>query len=579
MLLMSVASPAILADDCCDIDNNCGTRAGSCSIGGSCNACCPISDKCCPKTCQNNCTPNGCCPEACDTLDPCDYRVSAQSFFRVRPQFQGASPEKVAMWRLDRIYTREGGKHGSFQIVPFGGRTGKSRRLASYFMPFGKTELLVAEDEMDNLDRDIDATAFNIFTKDSNFKSRICFRPEQSTAGVGLSWRQKLSRNDEEKGFWFEASMPITHVRNSMNLSETVIEGGDGADDTRLSFAQPNMTTAFQQAAFNFGRIPCGCNNDLTKTGLADVDLRVGYGWQKEDMCHLESYIGVSIPTGNKVKGCNMFEAIVGHDHHVGFEFGTAGGFKIWSDENEEREIRTEFATHSVYFNKNTQRRSFDVKNNPWSRYLPVYCNLAAAQAAQQAGFGGLQDQGGSMYTSGINVFTQDVKVSGRFQRTYNTAFVFNSKRFSAEAGYNFFCRDAECVELCNWCSTVAFLDCSAQGSLVSQQTDNEGPGRTNRFRTISQCRFSCVDVVEVEDPVNVVEKDYNKNVVKREDLDLHSAAAPCQSQHTFYANIGYRWEDISWPTFVGLGGSYEFASDNTGLNRWLVWGKVGVSY
>lgn len=482
------------------------------------------------------------------------------------------------MWRLSRIYAREDGKYGSFQIVPFGGKTGKSRRLASYFMPFCKAELLVKEagsqsgSTASNEDRDIDATAFNIFTTDGDFESRICFRPEQTTAGVGLSWRQKLSRNDEQKGFWFEVSMPITHVSNKVNLSETVISPGGGVNTSVISFAQPNMTTAFQQEKFNFGRIPCNCNDGLSKTGLADVDLRIGYGWHQECMCHLESYVGVLIPTGNKVEACNIFEPIVGHEHHVGFEFGNAGGFRVWANEEKEREIWTEFAVHSIYLNKNTQRRSFDVRNKPWSRYLPVYCNYAAAQAAAAAGAG--VNGGAGMYTSGINVFTQDVEVSGRFQRTYNTAFVFNSSRFSAEVGYNFFARDAECVELCNWSGTVAFLDCQAQTD-DQDGMSNYWHGVANASRTINTCNNS--DDGDV--PTANLETYYNNRVVKQADLDLNSAAAPCQNQHTLYANIGYRWDEANFPTFVSLGGSYEFSPDNAGLNRWFVWGKVGVSY
>lgn len=559
ILLLSVA-PAMVADNCCSSNSS-----------NSCSSCCPVDESCCPKSCETSCEPNGCCPDECDDLDACDCRVSSQSFFRVRPHFQGASPEKVAMNRLERIYKRIEGKHGSFQIVPFGGRTLKSRRFASYFTPDCKAELVVAEDPNDT-DRDIDASAFNIFTADQNFKSRICFRPRQSTAGVGLSWRQKLSRNqDEEKGFWFELSMPITHVRNTMDLSESVIEDGSGVvaastDSALNAIAQPNMTTAFQQQAFNFGRIPCNCGDGLTKTGLADVDLRIGYGWKHESMCHLESYLGILIPAGNKVKGCNLFEPIVGHDHHVGFEFGSAGGFRVWANEEKEREIWMETAIHSIYLNKNTQRRSFDVKYKPWSRYLPVYCNIAQAQQA-------LDDNNTSIYTPGINVFTQDVKVHGRFQRTYNTAFVFNGSHFSGEAGYNFFCRDAECVELCNWCETVAPLYCDAQG------INNATPGATNRFRTIRDCNNDCVNTDNYENNGVVQEDFYTANSIKQSDLNLNSAAAPCQTQHTFYANLGYRWDDIEYPTFVGLGGSYEFSPDNSGLNRWLVWGKIGMSY
>ncbi len=560
ILLLSIA-PAMVADNCC-----------SSSSGKNCNACCPIEDKCCPESCETNCEPNGCCPEDCKDLDPCDCRVSSQSFFRVRPHFQGASPEKVSMYRLERIYARIDGKHGAFQVVPFGGRTTNSRRFATFFTPFCKAELIVAEDPDE--DRDIDATAFNIFTENSftsgnAFKSLICLRPRQSTAGVGLSWRQKLSRNgEEEKGFWFEVSLPITHVRNTMDLSENVLQSGGGAVTSgtkpNLSkIAQPNMTTAFQQQAFNFGRIPCDCGDGLTKTSVADVDLRVGYGWKSESMCHLESYFGILIPTGNKVRGCNMFEPIVGHDHHVGFEFGNAGGFRIWANEEKEREVWIETAIHSIYLNKNTQRRSFDVLYKPWSRYLPVYCNIAQAQQAVDA-------SNPAIYTPGINVFTQDVEVHGRFQRTYNTAFVFNGSQFSGEAGYNFFCRDGECVELCNWCDTVAFVSCNAQVG--------ESIGATNRFRTIDKCNGDCPGENAVVS--NVVQEDfYNKNTIKQADLDLNSAAAPCQTQHTFYANLGYRWDDIEYPIFVGIGGSYEFAPDNTGLDRWLVWGKIGVSY
>jgi len=553
MLVLSFAPSALMADSCCSSSSN-----------NSCSACCPIDD-CCPKTCETSCTPNGCCPEECDDLDPCDCRVSGQSFFSVRPHFQGGSPEKVSMWRLERIYARIEGHRGSFQVVPFGGRTVKSRRFASYFMPFCKAELLVAENETDNPDRDIDATAFNISTTGGNFSSRLCFRPRQSTAGVGLSWRQRLSRSDEEKGFWFEVSMPITHVRNTMDLSENVLVDGGGANTENFSIAQPNMTTAFQQERFNFGRIPCDCGDGLTKTGLADVDLRIGYGWKQENMCHLESYLGVLIPAGNKVKGCNMFEPIIGRNHHVGFEFGNAGGFRVWANEEKERAIWVETAIHSIYLNKNTQRRSFDVKYKPWSRYLPVYCNIAQAQQA-------VDDNDGTLYTPGINVFTQDVRVHGRFQRTYNTAFVFSGPSFSAEAGYNFFCRDAECVELCNWCDTVAPLACIAQGP-------TETTGITNRFRTIKNCNAECIDP-DAQVVSNVVQEDqYNANTIKKDDLDLNSAAAPCQSQHTLYANLGYNWNDIEYPTFVGIGGSYEFSPDNAGLNRWLVWGKIGMSY
>lgn len=542
-------------------------------VASDCTACCPVDDSCCPKVCESNCQPNGCCPDDCEELDPCDCRVSAHSFFRVRPQFQGASPEKRSFWGMDRMYARIDGKHGAFQAVPFGGRSVEARRLASYFMPFCKAELLVQTgSDAESPDRDVDASVFNIHTTGEQavsavqFKSRICFRPQQSVAGIGLSWRQKLSRNDEEKGFWFEASMPIVRVRNAVKLSETVLEASGTADTTNYPTAQANMTSAFQQVAFNFGRVPCNCNDGLSKTGVADLDLRIGYGWMGDAICNMESYLGVLIPTGNKVTGCNIFEPIVGHNHHVGFEFGSSFAYQVWANEEKERALWMETSIHSIYFDKNTQRRSFDVKYSPWSRYLPVYTSFAQAQAANTAGTGA--GKGATMYTPGINVFTQDVKVHGRFQRTLNTAVAYQSSHFMAEGGYNFFVRDAECIELCNWCNTVAILDCR------SQDIDDNNIGLVNKHRTISKCNNDCIG-----DGPSFSQVQYNANVIKQEDLDLSSAAAPAQMQHTFYGTVGYRWDDREYPLFVSLGGSYEFAADNSGMDRWLVWGKIGMSY
>lgn len=564
MIILLLGIVPMVVADCCET---------TCNTNSNCNACC-VSDVSCCENAQAFCEPNGCCAEADDDdCCSCHCLVSAHTFMNVRPQFQGASPEKISLWRYERMYAREDGKHGAFQIVPFGGRSTEASRMATYFMPFCKSTLVVAESSADDVARDIDATAFGIFSVDGNFQSNISFRPRQSVAGVGLSWRQRLSRNEEPKGFWFEASMPIEHVRNSVNLCETVINSGGGVIDAdEVSNAQPNMTTAFQQASFLFGRVPCDCDGDggMSKTGIADLDLRIGYGWKNEGICHLESYIGVLVPTGNKVKGCNIFEPILGHNHHVGFEFGNAMGFRIWSNEEKEREIWMETSIHSIYLNSNWERRSFDVKYKPWSRYLPVYTSFAQAQAAANNTPTGT---GNVNYTPGINVFTQDLKIQGRFQRTLNSALRYQSAHFVAEGGFNFFAQDAECAQLCNWCGTVAFLDCRAQQPNNPASTAiNPYLGVPTRYRTITNCNFGCNTSTFSEDT-------YNAAVITQSDLDFASAAAPAQMLYTFYGTLGYRWDNIEYPVLLTLGGSYEFASDNSGLDRWLIWGKIGMSY
>jgi hypothetical protein len=61
-------------------------------------------------------------------------------------------------------------------------------------------------------------------------------------------------------------------------------------------------------------------------------------------------------------------------------------------------------------------------------------------------------------------------------------------------------------------------------------------------------------------------------------DLDLSSAANPATLSNIIYGTLGWSW-DWCLPTFVAVGGSYEFTSINTAVSRWNVWGKFGISF
>jgi hypothetical protein len=72
---------------------------------------------------------------------------------------------------------------------------------------------------------------------------------------------------------------------------------------------------------------------------------------------------------------------------------------------------------------------------------------------------------------------------------------------------------------------------------------------------------------------------DYLDNVLTIADLDFESAAHPCMFTHTVYGYVGVHFDDWCRPTFMGVGASYEFGPDNSSLDRWMVWGKIGMSY
>ncbi len=247
--------------------------------------------------------------------DSCDLEAISQTFLSIHPHFQSNSPEMVSTFRDDRIHIREDGKHGAAQFVLFGSKTTNEDDLARYFFPFGKTSLIVSSNIEDTEEFDIFTKHFNIFTT-QDIRSKISIEPQQSVIGVGFHYRQSFKRNEEKgRGFFFSVSTPLIRVKNDLNFKEkTLIDGGD-ADETADENVVANMTEAFNQKEWKFGKIT---TKSMTKTRLADIEVKLGYEWLQHDPCRLESYFGIIIPTGNRPDGEFVFETIVGYSKHAG---------------------------------------------------------------------------------------------------------------------------------------------------------------------------------------------------------------------------------------------------------------------
>ncbi|MFA6066406.1 MAG: hypothetical protein WC707_04480 [Candidatus Babeliaceae bacterium] len=476
----------------------------------------------------------------------------SQTFLSIRPQFQFGSPEKESIFRNDRMSQKECGIWGALDIVPFGGQSTNANRITKYFFPFNKATLLVAENGSSAAaNRDVDPQHFNIETLDNTFQSTITMCPQQSVAAVGFDWKQSLSsREDGCIKWWLEVVTSVVHVQNKLNFKENVIDNGGGAlaNTLGLDNAQVvgNMTQAFNQSTWKYGKIGC---KPLKKTGLADIEIALGWNACHTEMCHYNGYAGVVIPTGNKPKAHYVFEPIVGNNKHVGIMYGSNMGFKFW--ECGDHTITGEIDINGRYLFRNKQRRSFDLFDKSWSRYMETYASLAEAQAAAT-------EQSTRSGTSGINLFTDCVKVSPRFSAVVNSAFIYKYHGFELEVGYNFYGRQAEKVSLC-------FDEDSAL-------KDAAGLGNTTIARTIGH-EFSCAACPDVTIPLA------GYTPITTAQINIDSAATPAAISNIIYATGAYNWDCWCFPTFVGLGGSYEFSHVNTAIQRWTVWGKLGMSF
>lgn len=500
------------------------------------------AESCFSKMCNEE--NNGCSDCSCECM------VTSRSFLSVRPFFEAASPAKLAIVRKETQEMRT--KNGSLvQIVPFGGRSMKPERLAQYFGPSCKRVLRVAENPAAH--PDILANQLNIYTQNGDFESLFCVSPQQTFAGVGFNYRTHFGYKDQNKGVFFDITIPVYYVRNVMRLQEDILNNGGGPLNDQVVGC---VTQAFKQPTWCYGRIDDDC--DTTHTGISEIDLQLGYGWGREQ-AYMHSYIGVLIPTGNKVKGRKVFEPIIGWDHHMGVHFGSSLGIQIWKSECGERSIWYELAIDSRYFFENKQVRSFDLKTNgPWSRYMMVYNDLAQAQEAAALC---PAEEGIILGTPGINIFTQLVKVSPRFQRTYNTAFAIDLKDWTLEGGYNFFTRDAECVRLaCPW----------NQVTLQPALKSLLGCGQTDSVQQIGN-NYNNANLTPLAG--------YDSNIITEDQLDLTSASSPASLNQRLYGAVGYARKHKRVRTVYALGVEYEFIGDNTNMNRWGAWIKGAVIF
>ncbi len=494
--------------------------------------------------------------------------ATSQSFFSIRPNFQTAMPERVSMFRNELLCECQG-FGGAIEVVAYGGKTTQEGRnkLARFFLPPGCTtnRLRVREYNPNresnpaNTDdgspiKDLEARHFNIRTVEETFDSTITISPEQSVVGVGLAYKQTITaKADGSPGVWFGFTFPIERVMNRMNLTEDIENTGGGPRDELGLDDSPRvgcMIAGLSQDTWEYGKI---LTDECRETGIADIEIKLGYNTFSCETCGLVSFATLVIPTGTKVRSRTIFDPIVGNNHHFGFSLGTSFAYDVWC--KGPYMVRMCLDNNTRYLFSNHQIRSFDLIGRPWGRYMETYDSSEQASAAFRS-----SDQNSG--TSGINIFTQCVRVSPHLAGTYNTAICIsrqgNCTSFLLEGGYNLFVRQGEVVE----------FECSNQISRAALKAVN-GQGNTTIARNIKD---------NFPNSEFTLEERYAR--VSNCDINIESASMPATISNTIYGAIGYRWEQ-ECPLFIAGGGSYEFSTSelNSAPDRWLLWAKFGVTF
>ncbi len=384
------------------------------------------------------------------------------------------------------------------------------------------------------------------------------------------------------------------------SINEAYLNGTTGTyfptDDSTVkntSVAPENVSQAFRQEAWHYGKI--GCDQSVTR--LADIELILGYQWLCGPCASNSWYVGMIIPTGNKPCATYVAPAVVGNGQHFGLMFGST--LQMMLCEKEERACWYRLDVNCRYLFSNKQKRSLDVLDNEWSRYMMVWDSKDSYIAAVKDVAGKLTDGetptvdtagvANRHYTPGINIFTTDVKVTPGLQTRLNQALFVKSEHLQAELGWNTFIRSAECLKYaCAWDKAPAFADSSFIGGVGlnngrtiynDSQTTSENAVPALYMKAIGGDTATLVYNLAQSAANATANQDlYDQYVITQDQLDLDSAATPEGYIHSPYAVLGYAF-GCDHKSVISLGGSYEFSSNNSAMNQWNVWGKFEFAF
>lgn len=328
----------------------------------------------------------------------------------------------------------------------------------------------------------------------NDFKSIVAFKPRIQNFIADLDFYIGFDR--WVPGLYFRLDFPITHTKWFMDMHETVsltgsnaapagyYSGGSSPTTNLLSnftefitaaqtptFNQtPVLTTpptSFPASAFDplqFAKIsPCPIN----KAGIAEIRAALGWNWCCRNY-HVGFNVRTAAPTGTKPKGVFLFEPIVGNGHHWELGAGITAHWDFWMCEDENRHAGLYFDVNITHLFKTKQRRTFDLKNKPNSRYMLAE-KIGPSQLNPQLAnppFPAVQFQ--NEFSPVANLTTFNVNVSVAAQADLVLMLNYTDDYWSFDLGYNFWGRSCEKISSPHLLTTSCNTSCPSTAPVAT---------------------------------------------------------------------------------------------------------------
>ncbi|MBD3231924.1 hypothetical protein GF322_04665, partial [Candidatus Dependentiae bacterium] len=443
---------------------------------------------------------------------------SDKTFLMPRDQITNL-PMEYTTWHMNIYRKADTFYNGTVQVVPFYQKSDNKTDVGKYFgFDRGGTTGIVNQISVGTtaanqlLDNRFILHHYNAAnTLDATYK----FEPYQEIFGARLSWNQDL--DGILNGLFFRINTPLVKVKNDMNIktvgTETnqAIPGVGGQAKSFLDYLSGNIENASQhnvQAPLRYAKIT---NDSQSSSGVADIDLMLGYTFWHKSHSRIAINLAMLIPTGKTPKGSAIFEAIHGNGQHWGVGAGIDYALTLWK--KIDKSIKFSIVANYKYLFEGIEKRTLDFKRPDPNN------TKASAGYYQLAG-----EQGKKGVFPFANVLTQDIKVTpgSVFDGIANMA--FNYKDFVFDIGYNLYAREAENVKL-------RYLWENDKYAVAGITYDTN-----NNFNVLVAAGGAPTQAYAYDGaPANT------NASINNEHLDFDSIKTPSQITHKIYGGLGYQ--------------------------------------
>lgn len=410
-----------------------------------------------------------------------------------------------------------------FYYKPFFMESTNKSQMARYFLAHNKKCLTINEAG----EGDLGSLWFNLISPIGTiYTSKICLSPQRKAFGALLELYV-----DFMERLWAGIVTTPMHVKHELNFKET-----DQAQEGTISGIS-DACDAFNNPSWTAGKIPC---EDKRRTGLDDIQLKLGYDFYKTNSSHSTFYLVGTIPTGTRSKSKVMFEPIIG-SVHASLGLGFDVDYKVFSCGKHSFNFLMDIKYRYVF--AATERRSFDlVKNGDWSRYLLIVPQSQILNSIPA-----------------ISFLTMPVRVTSGNTIDIYLNLHYQHDKLGIELGYDFWWRQREKIH--------------RKKSLPS----GYGIQKLNIY-PFTATTASTANISQSINGPNATIDDLIFVQLKNSDLNLNSAEHPSAHSQTVYTALSYRFDMSSCSIFLGFGSTFELGVKNA-LKQWGVWFSNGITF